>query len=129
MRLIVLMSLVAFAAGCGGVGQKELDMLEQRLGNEIQASATRVKGELTDVARELPKVVAAANKVESALKDFRELRKAVESSQGDMDAKVKGARKDMLAIVEAEEKLLVDRLTSLRDVIQTLRESQGGTVK
>ena len=129
MRLIVLMSLVAFAAGCGGVGQKEMDMLEQRLGNEIEASATRVKGELTDVARELPKVVASAHKVEAALKEFQELRKAVEASQGDMYAKVKGARRDMLSILEAEEKLLVDRLTSLRDVIQTLRESQGEPVK
>lgn len=129
-----LVTLIAFAtfAGCGGGSSIPPDMAtrsdvkdaEDRLQRKITDSGLGIKDDLAMVKVKLPDIMAAQKSVELALADLRALQQSVDKSNKEMEAKVAAARGDMLKILEAEERLLTERLASIREVIQALKDAQ-----
>ncbi|MHC4606827.1 MAG: hypothetical protein ACYTAF_07795 [Planctomycetota bacterium] len=125
-RLALAGLLAVIAAGCasGGASKDELQLIEDRLSARIAESAAAVRNELTDAKKKYPDVVAAERKVLNALQDLEKMRGDVTNGMVNMEKLVAAARADMLQILEAEERLLTDRLMSIRAVIERLRKNQ-----
>jgi len=137
----VMIVYAALTVDCNGGGGKKEDMaskqdlaaLESRLATSINrkikpidAMAKKLDRDWTDTLRDLPRLQLKLGKIEKEVTRWEKLRDEIKKAQGEMDKKVAGARSDMRKILEAEEKLLVERLTSLREVLKELREAGDG---
>lgn len=120
----------ALLAGCGAAPKnmatkQDLAGVEKRLNQKVNEEVVALKNELADAKGKLPEILTAEAQVSRALEDLGKMKSEVKKDMKETKTLVREARGDMLRILEAEEKLLTDRLGNLREVIRELRKRQG----
>lgn len=123
MRILALAGVAALAAGCGGgVTKEEMQTMRQELlAHEAQESA-KLRSELTGVDQKYVTTQQLQLKVEKQLKDMEELSKQMTELSKALQVKVDLANTNVLKVLEFEERLLADRLASLRGMIEELKK-------
>lgn len=129
ISLALLVMAAGAAVGCGGTPgnvatRDDLGALETRMNQKVDSEMVQLQRKLVEAKEALPEILAAKQRLANELEELQKLKAKVEKDMRETKELVRQARGDMLRILEAEEKLLVDRLATLREVIQTLRERQ-----
>lgn len=123
MKILVLAGMAVLAVGCGGgVTKEELQTMRQELlAHDAQESA-KLRSELTGVDQKYVSVQQIQLKVEKQLKELDELQKQLTDLGGKLTAKVDLANTNVLKVLEFEERLLAERLASIRGMIEELKK-------
>lgn len=123
MKILVLAGVAAIAAGCGGgVTKEELQTMRQELlAHDVQESS-KLRNELSGVNEKYISVQQLQLKVEKQLKDMDELQKTLTETSRAIQAKVDLANTNVLKVLEFEERLLAERLASIRGMIEELKK-------
>jgi len=132
MKKVSLILATLLGVSCGGGASKasepatktEMEYLEARLRQHIAQERLDIEKNLSEAKGKLPDVLAAEARVKAALEELRKLQAEVEEDRKQMEQKVTAAREELLQVLEGEEKLLVDRLRTLRAVLEQLREGR-----
>lgn len=127
------------AVGCGGGGEElkqdisRLDAAVSSLDAKIDRSARdladKIKDERVDRIEQVGKVSGLGaemhktyQQMKNQMEDLQKLKGALKSSVAGIDAKVTRANKNLVAVLEAEYKLLEDRLSVMKETIEDLKK-------
>ena len=122
MKLIVFFLGVVVLAGCAsGVKKEDLELLKRELlANDVK-KASELLQKVTGVDQKYVLVQQLEGDVKRHLEESNALdQKLIETSAG-MDAKVERASTSVLRMLEFEERLLTERLATLRSLIEELK--------
>ena len=123
MKILVLAGMAVLAVGCGGgVTKEEMQTMRQELlAHDAQESA-KLRSELTGVDQKYVSVQQLQLKVEKQLKDLEELQKQLTELGAKLAAKVELANTNVLKVLEFEDRLLAERLASIRGMIEEMKK-------
>ena len=122
MRQIVFCLGVVVLAGCaGGVKKEDLDLLKRELlANDVKKAAELLQ-KVTGVDQKYVLVQQLEGDVKRRLEESNALdQKLIETSAG-MDVKVTRASTSVIRMLEFEERMLKERLATIRSLIEELK--------
>ena len=121
MKRIVFCLGVAVLAGCAGVSKEEMDLMRRELLANDAAKAAELKAELTGVDQKYVRVQQLELDVRRRLEELNALQKKMTETSAAMDEKVSLASTSVLRMLEFEERMLAERLSTIRDLIKELK--------
>ena len=121
MKRIVFCLGVAVLAGCAGVTKEELNTVKRELLANDAAKAAELFTRLTGVDQKYVLVQQVELKVRGRLEEMTTLHKRMTETSAAMDAKVSLASTTVVRMLEFEERLLKERLATIRTLIEELK--------
>jgi septation ring formation regulator EzrA len=137
-RAAILGLVAAIAAGCGGTPknvatQDDLRAVEERQSKALSEAKSELNLKVSESVVELEKRYSTATKtfaemqstyqeMKNTLEEVKKLRDDVQKSVADIDKKVTTANANLIVVLEAEEKLLGDRLAEIRRTLEALKK-------
>ncbi len=110
------------AAGCGGgITRQELDTTKAEILAKMDRDNAEMKRELTGSGEKYVKLLEIERNVSATLEDMRKLQKQLMDLSVELKDRADKASVSSLKVLEFEEKLLADRLVSLRQMIAELK--------
>ncbi|HLF92321.1 MAG TPA: hypothetical protein VJB14_02595 [Planctomycetota bacterium] len=123
MKILVLAGVAAIAAGCGGgVTKEEMQTMRQELLAHDAESAAKLRTELTGVDKKFAQVQQIEGDVNKKLDELARLQKDLVELSKSLQARVDLANTNVLKVLEFEERLLAERLASIRGMIEELKK-------
>jgi succinate dehydrogenase/fumarate reductase flavoprotein subunit len=123
MRKLAAWAAAVGLMGCGGgVTKQELDAVRAELLANDARSAASLKTELTGIDQKYVTVQQLQNRVEKQLEELAKLQKDLQELSKKLDEKVSTANANVVRVFEFEEKLLADRLATVRALLEELRK-------
>ncbi len=103
--------------------------LEAKIDRSARELADKIKDERVDRIEQVGKVSGLGaemhktyQQMKNQMEDLQKLKGALKSSVAGIDAKVTRANKNLVAVLEAEYKLLEDRLSVMKETIEDLKK-------
>ena len=112
----------AAAIGCGGVSKQELDSVKAELLANDEKMRSSLKTELTGIDQKYVTVQQLQMKVEKQLEELTKLKNDLTELAKSLDARANVATGNALKAMQFEEKIMVERLTELRNLIEELKK-------
>jgi len=123
MKILVLAGVAAVAAGCGGgVTKEEMQTMRQELLAHGAESSAKLRTELTGVDTKFARVQQIEGDVNKKLDELARLQKDLVELSKSLQVKVDLANTNVLKVLEFEERLLAERLASIRGMIEELKK-------
>ncbi|MBI2900227.1 MAG: hypothetical protein HYY17_08575 [Planctomycetes bacterium] len=89
---------------------------------KVKESVFAIEKRLTEGFKDLPEMLATYQKMKNTLEDLTKLKDELEKKVTAIDAKVTTANQSLIVVLEAEEKLLSDRLAEIRRTLEELKK-------
>ncbi len=138
-RSVLVLAAAGLAlAGCGGppknmATQEELAALRtdhegkikgvsDDLDRKLKESVFELEKRMTSAFKELPEMLATYQKMKNTLEDLAKLKEELEKRVAATDLKVETANKNLITVLEAEEKLLSERVAEIRRTLEQLKK-------
>jgi len=122
MKILVVVA-AAFAAGCaGGVTKEELQMTKNDVLAIDAQERAKLRTDLTGIDQKFVSVQQIEMKVEKHLKEMEDLSRRIMELSAALQTKVDLANANVLKVLEFEERLLSDRLATLRGMIAEMQK-------
>jgi len=122
--VLAALSYTSWAAtiGCGGVSKQELDSVKAELLANDEKMRSSLKTELTGIDQKYVTVQQLQMKVEKQLEELTKLKNDLTELAKSLDARANVATGNALKAMQFEEKIMVERLTELRNLIEELKK-------
>ena len=122
--VLAVLSYSSWAAsiGCGGVSKQELDTVKAELLAHDEQVKSSLKTELTGIDQKYVTVQQLQMKVEKQLEELAKLKGELTELANSLDARANVATGNALKAMQFEEKIMVERLTELRNLIEELKK-------
>ncbi len=114
--------VVALLAGCGGVSKQDLDTVKAELLANDEKKAAQLKQELTGVKDDFVTVQKIEQQVNKKLDELTKLQGELAELSKRLEVKIDTANANVLKVFEFEERLLSERLATVRAIIEELKK-------
>lgn len=138
-RLAIVLAAAGIAlAGCGGPPKDmalksdvdavraeqdaKLKALSEDLDKKLKESNFQLEKRVTEGFKDLPEMLATYQKMKNTLEDLTKLKEELEKRVTAIDTKVTTANQNLITVLEAEEKLLGERLAEIRRTLEQLKK-------
>ena len=122
MKQFVICLTVAVLAGCAsGVKKEELDILKRELLANDAKKAAELLQKVTGVDQKYVLVQQLEGDVNRRVEESIALDQKLKETSAAMDAKVERASTSVLRMLEFEERMLKERLATIRSLIEELK--------
>jgi succinate dehydrogenase/fumarate reductase flavoprotein subunit len=120
-----VVAVVAVLGGCagGGITKQELESVRTELLANDERKAAELRQLLTDIDQKYVRVQQLEQEVNRKLEELNKLQKEVGELSKRLDVKVDLANTNVVKVLEFEEKLLAERLATVRSMIEDLKKN------
>lgn len=101
---------------------KNLSDAEIRLNQKIEKEIVDLQKQYAETTRNYTEMLATHQEMKNTLADLKKVKSDLDASVAGIDLKVTTANKNLVAVLEAEEKLLQDRLAEIRRTLEELKK-------
>ncbi len=123
MRLMGLCGAVLLAVGCStGVTKKDLDVVKQQMVANDNAQAAALRKDLAEMERRYARVQQLEQQIDKKLKNLEQLEQQVLALSTRIEGRSERAYTTALKVLEFEERLMSERLATLRALIGDLKK-------
>ncbi len=123
MKILVLAGVAAIAAGCGGgVTKEEMQTMRQELLAHDAEESANLRKELTGVDTKFVRVQQIEGDVNRKLDELAKFQKDLVELSKSLQVRVDLANTNVLKVLEFEERLLAERLASIRGMIEEMKK-------
>lgn len=138
-RMAMAFAAILGAVGCGSAPPKnqattdDLKALEDRQNKTVSDMETRINQKIkedildlqkqyADVTRNYTEMLATHQEMKNTLADLKKVKSDLDATVAGIDQKVVTANKSLIAVLEAEQKLLQDRLAEIGRTLEELKK-------
>jgi hypothetical protein len=123
MRILATVGVVVVLAGCvGGVTKDELETTRRELLAYNAEIEMKIRTDLTGTEQKYVRVQQLEAEVNKKLDDLTKMQKEITELSKSMQTRVDLANANVLKVLEFEERLLSERLASIRGMIEEVRK-------
>ena len=123
MKILVLAGVAAAFIGCGGgVTKEEMQTMRQELLAHDAESAAKLRSELTGVDKKFSQVQQIEGDVNKKLDELAKLQRDLVELSKSLQVRVDLANTNVLKVLEFEDRLLTERLASIRGMIEEMKK-------
>lgn len=122
MRKVSWAVLAACLAGCAGVTKEELDVMRREIKAASESSVATLRGELTGIDQKYVKVQQLDMEIRKKMEDIDKLQKQLTETGQANQSKIEAASTTVVRMLEFEEKLLAERLATVRAMLAELKK-------
>jgi hypothetical protein len=122
MRKLAAAAAAAMIAGCGGISKQELDTVKAELIANDEKMAAQLKADLTGVKGDFVTVQKIEQQVNKKLDELNKLQADLAELAKRLEVKIDSANANVLKVFEFEERLLSERLATVRAIIEELKK-------
>lgn len=125
MRKVASVVVVLFVAGCSSsdmVKKQDLDSVKAELRANDDQMAAKLRQEIMSVDQKYVSVQQIEMDVKKRSEDLDKVQKQLVEASKKVEEKVEVAGANILKVLEFEEKLLAERLSTLRALIEDLKK-------
>jgi len=116
--------IAAFVAGCGGgITKQELESVRTELLANDERKAAELRQLLSDIDQKYVRVQQLEGDINRKLDELNKLQKELTELSKRLDVKVDLANTNVIKVLEFEEKLLAERLATVRSMIEDLKKN------
>jgi len=122
MKILVVVAAACVVGCAGGVTKEELQMTRNDVLAIDAQERAKLRTDLTGIDQKFVSVQQIEMKVEKHLKEMEDLSKRIMDLSAALQTKVDLANANVLKVLEFEERLLSDRLATLRAMIEEMKK-------
>jgi predicted nuclease with TOPRIM domain len=125
MKRLALYAALIAPAGCGGgdnITRQDMETVKAELKANDERMAASLRSELTGVDQKYVKVQQLEMEINKKLDDLGKLEKQIVETSRRLEGKIELATANVIKVLEFEEKLLTERLTTLRGLLEELKK-------
>lgn len=123
MKILAVVGVVAALTGCGGgVTKEELDVTKREAMAYTSQVEMKLRTDLTGTEQKYVRVQQLEGDVNKKLDELTKLQNAINELSKALQVRVDLANTNVLKVLEFEERLLSERLASIRGMIDELKK-------
>ena len=123
MRILATAGVAVVLAGCaGGVTKEELETTKRELLAYNAQIEMKIRTDLTGTEQKYVRVQQLEGEVNKKLDELTKMQKEITELSKSMQTRVDLANTNVLKVLEFEDRLLSERLASIRGMIEELRK-------